>query len=62
MQPITTVRQEVQHLTEQLTLAPQQARLYVQRSMAHFKLGQITAAIDDFDQAERLNPSLTPYL
>jgi len=30
--------------------------------MAHFKLGDVTASIADFDRAEQLNPNLTPYL
>jgi tetratricopeptide (TPR) repeat protein len=30
--------------------------------MACFQLGNIAASIGDFDHAERLNPSLTPYL
>ena len=62
MQQRTAVQQELQRLTSHLAMAPDQARLYIQRGMAHFKLGQITAAIDDFDQAERLNPDVTPHL
>lgn len=61
-QQITMVEQELQQLTSQLARTPTAARLYVQRGMALFKLGQIPAAIADFDQAERLNPDLTPYL
>lgn len=59
---ITRVEQELQQLTRQVALTPASTRLYVQRGMAAFKLGQIQAAIADFDHAERLNPDLTPYL
>ncbi len=62
MQQRTVVQQELQQLSRHLAVAPDQPRLYIQRGMAHFKLGQITAAIDDFDQAERLNPDVTPHL
>src|SRR5262245_34164770 len=59
---VSTVSREVQHLTRVLSAEPQNAHLHIQRGMALFRLGNITAAIDDFDRAERLDPALTPYL
>ncbi|GAB4378684.1 MAG: hypothetical protein Kow00121_31140 [Elainellaceae cyanobacterium] len=41
---------------------PNQPRGYVQRGMVRFKLCQIAESIQDFDQAEQLDPRLTPYL
>ena len=53
---------EVQRLTRSLDADPRNPQLYIQRGMAAFRLGQIAASIDDFDRAEHLNPTLTPYL
>ncbi len=53
---------EYARLTQRLQGEPYNPQLYVQRGMTAFKRGRITASIDDFDQAERLNPALTPYL
>jgi tetratricopeptide (TPR) repeat protein len=52
----------MQHLTQRLAADPHNPRLYIERGMAHFKLCDVAAAIDDFDRAEQLNPALTPYL
>lgn len=35
---------------------------YVRRGMVHFKLAKIDESIRDFDTAERLDPSINPYL
>lgn len=56
------LQQELTHYDRLVKANPQNPNAYVRRGMAHFKLGHITAAIQDFDQAERLNPQLTPYL
>jgi tetratricopeptide (TPR) repeat protein len=62
MHDVSTLMGEVQRLTRSLEVDPQNSQLYVQRGMASFRMGNITAAIDDFDHGERLNPALTPYL
>jgi tetratricopeptide (TPR) repeat protein len=59
---VSTVARELQHLIRALEVEPQNAYLHIQRGMAKFRLGDITAAIDDFDRAEQLDPTLTPYL
>jgi tetratricopeptide (TPR) repeat protein len=41
---------------------PNNPNLYIQRGMAHFKVGNILESIEDFDRAEILDPRLTPYL
>jgi tetratricopeptide (TPR) repeat protein len=41
---------------------PKNFHAYIRRGMAHFKLLEIEESIQDFDEAEKLNPSLTPYL
>ncbi len=62
---IDILQAELKHLDAQLetNAQPQQLpQLYVQRGMVRFKLGDVAAAICDFDRAEALNPNLTPYL
>lgn len=56
------ILQERQRLSQRLMEEPQNAKLYVLRGMACFKLGEIAAAIADFDRAEQYSPRLTPYL
>ncbi|MDJ0733697.1 MAG: hypothetical protein QNJ47_06345 [Nostocaceae cyanobacterium] len=41
---------------------PDNPKGYVQRGMVNFKLANIEESITDFDTAEQLEPSLTPYL
>jgi lipoprotein NlpI len=62
MNHVTSLEHALQRLTQHLEVEPRNAQIYVQRGMAHFKLGHIVAAIGDFDSAEHLNPALTPYL
>lgn len=38
------------------------AKSYIQRGMIQFKLARIDESIADFDRAEQLDPSVTPYL
>ena len=52
----------VEQLTRTIAVEPQNPQLYVRRGMVSFQLGEIAAAIEDFDRAEHLNPALTPYL
>jgi tetratricopeptide (TPR) repeat protein len=62
MHDLSSVTSEVQRLTTALAADPLNAPLYIQRGMACFQLGDIAASIEDFDRAERLTPTLTPYL
>ncbi|MGE3537593.1 MAG: hypothetical protein AB7N91_09155 [Candidatus Tectimicrobiota bacterium] len=62
LSPRALVIQEQQQLSQRLAEEPQHARLYVLRGMASFKLGEISAALADFNRAEECNPALTPYL
>src|SRR4029453_3854591 len=62
MDHISAITHALQELTQRLAATPQNPALYIQRGMAYFKLGDVTAALDDFDRAERLDPALTPYL
>ncbi|MBD3881737.1 hypothetical protein IFO70_08220 [Phormidium tenue FACHB-886] len=41
---------------------PNAPRAYVRRGMAQFKLGNIAESIADFDRAEQLDATITPYL
>jgi tetratricopeptide (TPR) repeat protein len=59
---VSPVTSEIQRLTTALEADPQNTQLHIKRGMALFQLGNIVASIDDFDRAERLNPTLTPYL
>lgn len=47
---------------KRLRVYPFSARGYIYRGMTYFKLARLTAALQDFNQAEKLNPQLTPYL
>jgi lipoprotein NlpI len=62
MPDLSPVASEVQRLTTALAEIPLNAQLYIQRGMACFQLGDIPASIEDFDRAEHLSPTLTPYL
>ncbi|MFB2920418.1 tetratricopeptide repeat protein [Aerosakkonema funiforme] len=41
---------------------PYNAKAYIRRGMANFKLAEIDRSIQDFDTAEKLDPSVAPYL
>lgn len=41
---------------------PNQSKAYIRRGMVKFKLAQINESIQDFDLAEKLEPSILPYL
>lgn len=62
MQHASFLDHEYQRCTRRLETAPQTPALYVQRGMVSFKRGDMPAAIADFDYAEQLSPTLTPYL
>lgn len=61
-QQIAALEADLERLTSRLTAEAPSANAYVQRGMMQFKLGRIAASIADFDQAEQLQPALTPYL
>jgi lipoprotein NlpI len=62
MQHVSLLQHEIQHLTQRLAADPHNPGGYVQRGMRCFQLGDMVAAIADFDRAERLDPTLTPRL
>jgi tetratricopeptide (TPR) repeat protein len=62
MNHVALLENALQLLTRHLEVDPHHPQGYIQRGMAHFKLGHIAEAIADFNRAERLNPALTPYL
>ena len=39
---------------------PNNANAYIRRGMVYFKLANIETSIQDFDQAEKLDPNITP--
>jgi tetratricopeptide (TPR) repeat protein len=41
---------------------PLEPMAYVRRGMVNFKLALVNQSIQDFDQAEKLDPSVSPYL
>ena len=61
-QQISALEADLERLTSRLTTEASSANAYVQRGMMQFKLGRMAASIADFDQAEQLQPALTPYL
>ena len=62
MHSLTALHNNLQRLTKQLEMTPDDHRVCIQRGMVSFQLGDIAAAIEDFDRAERLYPAVTPYL
>jgi lipoprotein NlpI len=62
MDHFSTLASALEHLSTSIAVDPQNPQLYVQRGMVSFQLGEVAASIDDFDRAEPLNPTLTPYL
>ena len=62
MDHAATLAHALQELTQRLAATPQHPTLYVQRGMVYFKLGDMAAAIGDFDDAEALDAALTPHL
>ena len=62
MNHVALLASELQRLTQHLDADQHHPQMYIQRGMTYFKLGDIAAALADFDRAEHLNPALTPYL
>ena len=61
-QHIAALEADLAQLTARLEAGSPSANAYVQRGMMQFKLGRIAASIDDFDRAEQIRPTITPYL
>jgi lipoprotein NlpI len=62
MHDMALLESALQRLTHSLEAGPPQPGVYIQRGMTYFKLGHVAAAITDFDHAEHLDRTLTPYL
>jgi tetratricopeptide (TPR) repeat protein len=58
----SVLNRQLEQWNRQIQSHPNDAKAYIQRGMVYFKLAEIETSIHDFDQAERLNPTLTPYL
>lgn len=54
--------QQLAQWNEVIYSRPNEPKAYIQRGMVNFKLANIDASIADFDTAEQLDKSLTPYL
>jgi tetratricopeptide (TPR) repeat protein len=57
-----SLENQLQECNNTINLQPSNVNAYVRRGMVHFKLGKITESIQDFDQAEKLDIQITPYL
>ncbi|MDY6784566.1 MAG: hypothetical protein SW833_18815 [Cyanobacteriota bacterium] len=57
-----TLEEQLIKLNKFVSTNPNRARSYIQRGMVKFKLARIDDSIADFDRAEKLDSSLTPYL
>ncbi len=56
------LQQELNRYHQAIAHNPNNPRNYVLRGMVQFKLANIAASIADFDRAEELDASITPYL
>ena len=57
-----TLQWELDNWNRYLNLNPHLPHIYIRRGMAKFKIAHIDGSIYDFDCAEHLDGSLTPYL
>ena len=57
-----TLQRELDNWNRYLHLNPHLPHIYIRRGMAKFKIAHIDASIYDFDCAEHLDPTLTPFL
>ena len=53
---------QLKRWNEAIASRPEDPRAYIQRGMVNFKLARIDPSIQDFDRAEELDASITPYL
>ncbi|MBD2137351.1 hypothetical protein H6F32_07070 [Anabaena sp. FACHB-1237] len=58
----TSLAAQLEQWNNTIKQEPNNPRYYVQRGMIYFKLGKIEESIADFDMAENLDFSITPYL
>ncbi|MBZ8180882.1 tetratricopeptide repeat protein [Oscillatoria salina] len=56
------MQSELENSHQLVRAYPNYPRVYIRRGMEYFKLAKIQEAIEDFDRAENLDPSITPYL
>jgi len=59
---VTQLEQELQYWDGIVQANSRNPNAFVRRGMTQFKLGNIPASIQDFNQAEQLDARLTPYL
>ena len=57
-----TLQRELDNWNRYLNLNPHLPHIYIRRGMAKFKIAHIDASIYDFDCAEHLDATLTPFL
>ena len=57
-----SLQQKLASWTDYINLHPRDIKGYIQRGMVYFKLAKIDESIQDFDQAENLDPTVKPYL
>lgn len=57
-----TLQRELDNWNRYLNLNPHLPQVYIRRGMAKFKIAHIDASIYDFDCAEHLDATLTPFL
>lgn len=62
MPPQNPLETELNQWSRIILLEPSDPKPYIQRGMVNFKLAKIAESIQDFDQAEKLDSRLTPYL
>lgn len=57
-----SLEQELARWNEVIQNHPSDPKAYIRRGMVNFKLALVNSSIQDFDQAEKLDPSFSPYL
>jgi tetratricopeptide (TPR) repeat protein len=57
-----SLEQELARWNEVIQNHPLNPKAYIRRGMVNFKLALVNQSIQDFDQAEKLDPTLSPYL
>jgi tetratricopeptide (TPR) repeat protein len=57
-----SLEQELARWNEVIQNHPLDPKAYIRRGMVNFKLALVSQSIQDFDRAEKLAPTLSPYL
>ncbi|MBW4545949.1 MAG: hypothetical protein KME25_16100 [Symplocastrum torsivum CPER-KK1] len=57
-----SLEQELARWNEVIRNYPNDPKAYIRRGMVNFKLANVSESIQDFDQAEKLDPTVSPYL